>query len=197
MQKEYTQTKEQVLEGLRTDRQGLSAQEAEKRLREHGENRLKEAEKLTLFQRFVQQLKDPMLLILLAAAAVSAVTNILSHESFTEVIIILLVVLLNRSYIISVIVTFFYTAVNYIFGLSEAFTTQPFGLNLGTLLPGPLTFRWYFQYLDFSNASAEMLGLLERVSPYFVTTAQAFLVTGAEAVVFLALIALVYKRQGV
>ena len=95
MQKEYTQTKEQVLEGLRTDRQGLSAQEAEKRLQEHGENRLKEAEKLTLFQRFVQQLKDPMLLILLAAAAVSAVTNILSHESFTEVIIILLVVLLN------------------------------------------------------------------------------------------------------
>ena len=95
MQKEYTQTKEQVLEGLRTNRQGLSAQEAEKRLREHGENRLKEAEKLTLFQRFVQQLKDPMLLILLAAAAVSAVTNILSHESFTEVIIILLVVLLN------------------------------------------------------------------------------------------------------
>ena len=68
MQKEYTQTKEQVLEGLRTDRQGLSAQEAEKRLREHGENRLKEAEKLTLFQRFVQQLKDPMLLILLMAA---------------------------------------------------------------------------------------------------------------------------------
>ena len=99
---------------------------------------------------------------------------------------ILLVVLLNRSYIVSVIITFFYTSVNYIFGL-----------NLGTLLPGPLTFRWYFQYLDFSNAGAEMLGLLERVSPYFVTTAQAFLVTGTEAAVFMALIALVYKRQGV
>ena len=37
----------------------------------------------------------------------------------------------------------------------------------------------------------------ERVSPYFVTTAQAFLVTGTEAAVFMALIALVYKRQGV
>ena len=110
---------------------------------------------------------------------------------------ILLVVLLNRSYIVSVIITFFYTSVNYIFGLNNLFITQPFGLNLGTLLPGPLTFRWYFQYLDFSNAGAEMLGLLERVSPYFVTTAQAFLVTGAEAAVFLALIALVYKRQGV
>ena len=110
---------------------------------------------------------------------------------------ILLVVLLNRSYIVSVIITFFYTSVNYIFGLNDLFITQPFGLNLGTLLPGPLTFRWYFQYLDFSNAGAEMLGLLERVSPDFVTTAQAFLVTGTEAAVFMALIALVYKRQGV
>ena len=75
MQKEYTQTKEQVLEGLRTDRQGLSAQEAEKRLQEHGENRLKEAEKLTLFQRFVQQLKDPMLLILLIWLLLSGPKN--------------------------------------------------------------------------------------------------------------------------
>ena len=54
MQKEYTQTKEQVLEGLRTDRQGLSAQEAEKRLREHGENRLKEAEKHIILYRLMQ-----------------------------------------------------------------------------------------------------------------------------------------------
>lgn len=110
---------------------------------------------------------------------------------------ILLVVLLNRSYIISVIITFFYTAVNYIFSMSEIFTTQPFGLNLGTLLPGPLTFRWYFQYLDFSSMGAEMAALLERISPYFLNAAQAFLVTGVEAAVFLTLIALVYKRQGV
>lgn len=110
---------------------------------------------------------------------------------------ILLVVLLNRSYIVSVIAAFFYTAVNYIFSMNDLFLTQPFGLNLGTLLPGPLTFRWYFQYLDFSHSGAEMLELLERIRPYFVTTAQAFLVAGAEAAVFLALIALVYKRQGV
>ena len=81
--------------GLRTNRQGLSGAGGGEAPSGARENRLKEAEKLTLFQRFVQQLKDPMLLILLAAAAVSAVTNILSHESFTEVIIILLVVLLN------------------------------------------------------------------------------------------------------
>ena len=42
-----------------------------------------------------------------------------------------------------------------------------------------------------------MAALLERIGPYFLNTTQAFLVTGVEAVVFLALIALVYKRQGV
>ena len=95
------------------------------------------------------------------------------------------------------VILFIVLAVNYIFSMSEIFTTQPFGLNLGTLLPGPLTFRWYFQYLDFSGPSAEMAALLARISPYFLNTAQAFLVTGVEAAVFLALIALVYKRQGV
>ena len=62
---------------------------------EYGPNRLREAPKATLLQRFLQQLRDPMLLILMAAAAVSAVTNYLSHEPFTEVLIILAVVLLN------------------------------------------------------------------------------------------------------
>lgn len=106
---------------------------------------------------------------------------------------VLLVVLLNRSYIISVIITFFYTAVNYIFGTSEYFITQPFGFNPGTLLPGPLTFRWFFQYLD--NSGAQTAALLERISPYFLTTPKAFLVVVSEAAVFLTLIALVYQRQ--
>ena len=108
---------------------------------------------------------------------------------------VLLVVLLNRSYIISVIITFFYTVVNYIFGTNDFFIMQPFGLNPGTLLPGPLTFRWFFQYLDSSGSGGQMAELLERISPYFVTTPQAFLVVVLEAAVFLSLIALVYKRQ--
>ena len=74
---------------------GLSEEQAEERLERYGENKLAEAKKTTVLQRFFQQLKDPMLLILLAAAAVSAVTNALSGESFTEVFIILVVVLLN------------------------------------------------------------------------------------------------------
>lgn len=108
---------------------------------------------------------------------------------------ILLVVLLNRSYIISVIITFFYTAVNYISGTNDSFIIQPFGFNLGTLLPGPLSFRWFFQYLDTSASSTQMTELLERISPYFVTTPQAFLVVILMSAVFLTLIALAYKRQ--
>ena len=95
MHKAYTQSPRQVLEDLHAAETGLSGREAETRLRQYGPNRLREAPKATLLQRFLQQLKDPMLLILMAAAAVSAVTNYLSHEPFTEVLISLAVVLLN------------------------------------------------------------------------------------------------------
>ena len=95
MHKEYAQTADQVLSDLKSGPEGLSAAQAEGRLAEYGPNRLREAPKATLLQRFIQQLKDPMLLILMAAAAVSAVTSILSGEKLTEVIIILAVVLLN------------------------------------------------------------------------------------------------------
>ena len=80
---------------------------------------------------------------------------------------ILLVVLLNKNYIVSVVITFFYTTANYILSMSDAFLTQPFGLNIGTLFPGPLAFRWTFQFYDQSQTSAELADLLERISPYF------------------------------
>ena len=108
---------------------------------------------------------------------------------------ILLVVLLNKNYIVSVVITFFYTTANYILSMSDAFLTQPFGLNIGTLFPGPLAFRWTFQFYDQSQTSAELADLLERISPYFLNGVQVFGVIVGEAVVFLALIALVYRRQ--
>ena len=95
MDKDYNRSPQEVLDELHTSAQGLTPEEAEARLAKHGPNKLKEAEKPSVFQRFLTQLKDPMLLILMAAAAVSAVTNALSNESFTEVFIILAVVLLN------------------------------------------------------------------------------------------------------
>ncbi len=96
MKKTYTQSAEEVLRDLGVGAEGLTTAEAKARLEKYGPNKLKEAEKPTLLQRFIEQLKDPMLIILMIAAGVSAVTGMLAGESeWAEVIIILAVVLLN------------------------------------------------------------------------------------------------------
>ena len=96
MKKFYTQAVEEVLASLETGAEGLSAEQAQKRLEQYGPNKLKEGKKPSLIQRFFAQLKDPMLIILLIAAGVSALTGVFSGESeWAEVIIILTVVLLN------------------------------------------------------------------------------------------------------
>ena len=96
MKKIYTQSVAEVLQDLGVSAEGLSTAQAQERLQKYGPNKLKEAPKPTLIQRFIAQLKDPMLIILLIAAAVSALTGMLAGESeWAEVIIILAVVLLN------------------------------------------------------------------------------------------------------
>ena len=96
MKKTYTLSTQAVLQSLGVDTEGLSTQEAQRRQEQYGLNKLKEAEKPTWLQRFLAQLKDPMLIILMIAAAVSAITGMLSgHNEWAEVIIILAVVLLN------------------------------------------------------------------------------------------------------
>ena len=96
MKHAYTQSTQEVLESLNASAAGLTGQEAARRLEQYGPNKLKEGEKPSLLQRFLAQLKDPMLIILLIAAGVSALTGMLAGESeWAEVIIILAVVLLN------------------------------------------------------------------------------------------------------
>ncbi len=106
--KTYTQSTQQVLERLGVTQDGLSTQQAQERLQKYGPNKLKEGEKPTWFQRFLAQLKDPMLIILMIAALVSAATTVVDFmrlpeprdighltEGLVEVGIILVVVLLN------------------------------------------------------------------------------------------------------
>ena len=96
MKQEYIQSSEEILQKLGVTANGLSSAEAKKRQEQYGPNQLKDAEKKTLLRRFLDQLKDPMLIILLIAAGVSALTGMLSGENeWAEVIIILAVVLLN------------------------------------------------------------------------------------------------------
>ena len=102
MKEFYGRTEQEVLEKLDTTAQGLSTAQAESRRKTYGANRLAQPPKVTLLQRFLQQLKDPMLIILMIAAAVSAGTTLLHNmqnpqhpEGLAEVFIILIVVLLN------------------------------------------------------------------------------------------------------
>ena len=96
MKKTYTQSAQEVLRDLGVGAEGLTTAQAKERLEKYGPNKLKEAEKPTLLQRFIEQLKDPMLIILMIAAGVSALTGMLAGENeWAEVIIILAVVLLN------------------------------------------------------------------------------------------------------
>ena len=93
--KHYCEEAASVLRHVNSAEDGLSAQEAEKRLLANGKNKLAEAKKDSLLKRFISQLMDPMILILLGAAAISGVLAVVEGESFTDVIIILAVVIVN------------------------------------------------------------------------------------------------------
>ncbi len=101
MEKYYLENSETVLKELNSNENGLTSKEAEKRLLENGKNKLKEADKETLFQKFVGSISDPMIIMLLAAAALQAVVNALQMKDgfklseFADVIIILVVVIIN------------------------------------------------------------------------------------------------------
>ncbi|MDD4311726.1 MAG: HAD-IC family P-type ATPase, partial [Eubacteriales bacterium] len=84
-----------VLTSVSSGEDGLTNAEAQKRLRDNGPNKLAEGKKTPLIARFLEQMKDPMILILLAAALVSGITAAIEGESFADVIIILTVVIIN------------------------------------------------------------------------------------------------------
>ena len=93
--KEYLSSIEDVLKEQNSSEQGLTSSDAEKRLQQYGKNKLKEGKKASLFERFMTELADPMIIILIVAAAISGVTAFYEGESFTDVIIILAVVIIN------------------------------------------------------------------------------------------------------
>ena len=91
----YLTSAEDVLAVTKSRTEGLTEQEVKERLALYGENKLQEAEKMSNLQRFLEALKDPMLIMLMIAAGISAITNLISGESMAEVFIIIVVVLLN------------------------------------------------------------------------------------------------------
>ena len=64
-----------VLQDINTGESGLTSEEVARRQAQYGANKLAEGNKKTKLQRFMDQLKDPMLIMLIIAAGVSAVTS--------------------------------------------------------------------------------------------------------------------------
>lgn len=81
---------------------GLSDVQAAERLEKYGPNKLLEAKKETVFQMFISEFKDPLVLILLVAAVIDAVFAIINTvqgigdaEDWAEMAVILAIVILD------------------------------------------------------------------------------------------------------
>ena len=61
----YLENVDEVLNELKTSREGLSGEEANVRLNNDGKNRLKEEHKKTLLQKIIKSISDPMIIMLL------------------------------------------------------------------------------------------------------------------------------------
>ncbi|HBY2902539.1 TPA: ABC transporter permease [Clostridioides difficile] len=79
-----------------------------------------------------------------------------------------LVVWFNKSDLISIVITLFYTIINYVVHVADIGMLTPVGVNIGTVLPIPLINRWIYQfYEEGSGAAAEFYNTMR---PYFVST---------------------------
>ena len=106
---------------------------------------------------------------------------------------IILVVWCNKSYIISVIIAFFYTLLGFALHLSDAIMMKPLGLNISTFIPVPMVFRWLYQFKV--PEGKIMTDFYNRLSPYFVSTPIIFAILIAEAIVCIILVTRVYQKQ--
>ena len=86
----YEKTAQQTLDELSVSAQGLSAEEAARRLEKHGENKLTEGKKKSALQVFAEQFKDLLVIILVAAALIS-----LASGQSESTLVIFAVLLLN------------------------------------------------------------------------------------------------------
>lgn len=83
----YNRSKEETLSALNTSAKGLSKQQVEQSRRDFGENRLVEKEGLSVWQVFLMQFADLLVLILIGAAVVSMLTG--SVESTVVILVVI------------------------------------------------------------------------------------------------------------
>lgn len=88
---------DRTLEELRTRAEGLSGDEARRRLAEHGPNEICKGRNISPLRIFLAQFNDFLIYLLLAAAVLSVAVGFLpgSEPEYTEAALILLIVLAN------------------------------------------------------------------------------------------------------
>ncbi len=91
----YDLSVEEVLEELQTTQNGLSEDEANKRLAEYGLNKLQEKKGKSKFVRFLEQFSDMMIIILIVVAVFLYFYGFFFSHEYTDPIVITVVVLLN------------------------------------------------------------------------------------------------------
>ena len=96
MNKAYTKDVKKIYEELKTNENGLSKMEAQKRLKQYGENVLIEKKRNSLFKMILLQLTDKMIIILFIASFLSFILGELA-----EGVVILIIILINT--VISII----------------------------------------------------------------------------------------------
>ena len=107
---EFNKSIEETIKETESTLHGLSSLQAEERLQKNGPNELEAPPSLPMWKRFINQMKDPMIIILLIAALISGITtyyeSVLSQSSAfpTDSMIILIVVIICICIIIILII---------------------------------------------------------------------------------------------
>ena len=91
-EKWHTLSVKQTINKLNTTKNGLTLNEAEKRLNKYGPNQIQETKKTTALEIFINQFKSILIFILIAAMIVSVFLN----EIVDAVVIGIIILLKNR-----------------------------------------------------------------------------------------------------
>jgi Ca2+-transporting ATPase len=82
---------------LATGEEGLSSEEADRRLSEYGTNDIQEAERASVLDLFLSQFRNPLIYLLVVAALLSLGTGFIpgGEPSYTEAVFIVLIIAAN------------------------------------------------------------------------------------------------------
>ncbi|PSH01106.1 MAG: haloacid dehalogenase, partial [Nanohaloarchaea archaeon SW_7_46_7] len=93
----HSKSREEIFSQLETDEQGLSSEEAERRLEEYGENRIEDDESTSMLSIFISQFQDNLIYLLMLAGLLSIAVGFLPGQEpkYTETGIIFLILFAN------------------------------------------------------------------------------------------------------